>query len=94
MTCLKSEDGKMYVCGGLRRRSCHYFDKTRRYVLFCDSLWYGPNLVSKLKRKKFGRIDLFEARVVKKLGFLPRTYRGWWQFVAVPQLKDLKEKKA
>lgn len=84
----------MVVCGGFRKKAYHYFSKSYRTVLFCDSLWYEPNLVSKLKRKKFERIDLFKARVLKKLGFMPRTFRGWWQFVAVPQLRSLKKEKA
>lgn len=89
MTCLRSTDGKTYVCGGFRKKNCHYFTKSYRAVLFCDSLWYEPNLVSNLKRKKFERIDLFMARVKRKLGFMPLTFRGWWRVVALPQLKEI-----
>lgn len=93
MTCRFSEDGKLVVCGGFNKRSCHYFSKNYRMVLFCDSLWYGPSLVKKLIRKKYERIDLFKARVKRKLGFTPLTYRGWWRVTALPQLRDLKKEK-
>ena len=89
MTCLISDDGKLGVCGGFRKRKAYYFTKDYRQVLFCDSLWYEPNLVKKLVRKKHERIDLFKARVKKTLGFLPMTFRGWWRVTAVPQLKAL-----
>jgi hypothetical protein len=91
MTCLRSTDGKMYVCGGFRKKNCHYFTKDYRVVLFCDSLWYGPNLVGKLKRKKFERIDLFKTRAEKKLGFMPLTQRGWWRVIAMPQIRAMEE---
>jgi len=89
MTCLISEDRSMAICGGFRGRKYHFFTKKRTAVLFCDSLWYEPNLVKKLKRKKNERIDYFVARVKKVLGFMPFTYRGWWKVVALPQLKAL-----
>ena len=92
MTCRFSEDGKLVVCGGFGKRKAHYFTKSYRAVLFCDSLWYEPHLVSNLKRKKFERIDLFIARVKKKLGFKPLTFRGWWRVTAIPQFRELKRK--
>ena len=79
----------MAICGGFRGRKYHFFTKKRTAVFFCDSLWYEPNLVKKLKRKKHERIDYFVARVKQVLGFMPFTYRGWWRVVAVPQLKAL-----
>jgi len=89
MTCLASKDGKLVVCGGFRRRECYYFTRNRRAVLFSDSLWYEPNLV--LKRKKYERIDYFEIRVKKKLGFLPMTFRGWWRVTALPMIRAMKK---
>jgi len=89
MTCLR--DGNLTICGGFRKRNCYYFSENFKEVLFCDSLWYGPNLVGKLKRKKYERIDLFKARVLEKLGFMPRTHRGWWRFIAMPQIKAMNE---
>jgi len=85
MVCMISEDGNLSVCGGMRGRKFYFFTKNWGTCLFCDSLWYEPNLVA--KRKTHERIDLFIARVTRKLGFRPRTMAGWWQFVAVPQLK-------
>jgi len=101
MTCLVSKDGNMAICGGFNRRKFHYFDKRYRYVLFADSLWYEPRVVStdvRLKgwktrtksvpliRGKYERIDLFQKRVARKLGFEPQDYKSWWIKVADPQL--------
>lgn len=94
MGCAFSEDGKLVVCGGFRRKSAYYFTKNYRMVLFCESLWYEPSLVKKLKRKKFERIDLFVARARRVLGFMPLTFRGWWRVTALPQLRDIKKEKA
>jgi len=91
MTCLISEDGKLAVCGGDRRRKFYYFDPKCKWVLFCNSLWYEPNLAKNLKRKKFERIDLFVARATKKLGFRPLTFRGWWRVVAVPMIRAMEK---
>lgn len=85
MTCLVSKDGKMAVCGGFNRRKFYFFDKRYRYVLFTDSLWYGP--VVKESRKKHERIDFFQNRVAKKLGFKPQDFKSWWIKVADPQLR-------
>lgn len=94
MTCQISRQFEgVAVCGGFRQRKYHYFTKKRDAVLFSDSLWYEPNLVSKLKRKKNERIDYFEARVKKKLGFLPMTFRGWWKVVAVPQFRAMEQER-
>lgn len=90
VTCRFSEDRKLVVCGGGNRRQYHYFTKKCGAVLFCDSLWYEPHLVEKLRRNGSERIDLFRARVKKKLGFMPLTFRGWWRTVALPQIKQMK----
>lgn len=89
MTCRFSTDGKLVVCGARDSKRGYYFTKNFREVLYCDSLWYGPSLVKKLRRKKYERIDLFKARVLKKLGFMPLTHRGWWRVVAAPQIRDM-----
>lgn len=91
MGCQYSDDRKLVVCGGGHTRQHYFFTKDRRYVLKCNSLWYEPTTV--MKRKKFARIDLFEAQVKRKLGFLPMTYRGWWRTFAVPELREITGKK-
>ena len=85
MPCLVS--GNLTICGGFKRRSCHFFTKDRHAVLFCDSLWYEPAVIVKAKRGESDRH--FEARARKELKFKPKTYRGWWRTVAVPQLKKI-----
>jgi hypothetical protein len=93
MACHFSTDGKLVICGGGRKRG-YYFSRGYREVLYCDSLWYEPNLVKNLRRKKFERIDLFVARAIRKLKFRPLTFRGWWRVIAVPMMRAMdKDKK-
>lgn len=89
MTCLRSADGKLAVCGGFRKRTCYYFTRNRRAVLFCDSLWYEPNLV--LKREKGERLDRFKVRVKKKLGFLPQGFENYRRYVSKPMMRAIKD---
>ena len=88
MVCRITKDGKMAVCGGARRGD-YYFTKNMRYALRSDSLWYDPVIVA--TRKKYGRIDLFRARVRKKLGFMPRRFETWWRKRVIPELEATKE---
>ena len=86
MTCLISDDKKLVVCGGFRGQQYHYFTKSYRHVVFANSLWYSPNLVSNLKRKKHERIDLFKKRVKKKLGFMPQAFVTYRRKVLRPMM--------
>lgn len=100
MAYLKMGDTLVHISGGFNKTKFHFFDPKRRAVLFCESCWYEPHVVEvkvnrrgkmeRLIRKKNERIDHFEARVKRRLKFLPRTYESWSRNILRPQLRDSK----
>ena len=96
MAYLKVGSDVFHISGGFSLPKFHFFNPSRRAVLFCESCWYEPHVVEvkvnrrgkmeRLIRKKNERIDYFEARVKKRLGFLPRSYESWSRNVLRPQV--------